>query len=129
MIFQKPTEVGAKHPLRKTLLDALRPRIEADLKQVVIFRVRTLRILGSFAFVVCEPRTPTDKPIDFKKTHYKTAIEQEAFDGAITYALLKKTEGKWKAIEHVIGPTDVAWSNWAGPPYHVPTALLGLPAN
>ena len=122
-----PTEVGATHPLRKPLLDALRPRIEADLKQKVIFRVRKLRVLGDFAFVVCEPRTPADKPIDFKKTRYKSEIDQGVFDGATTYSLLKKHLGKWKAVEHVIGPTDVAWSNWTGPPHHVPKVLLDLP--
>jgi hypothetical protein len=123
----KPTEIGPKHPLRKPLLDALRPRVEGDLKQPVIFRVTKLHVLGDFAFVVCEPRTPADKPIDFKKTHYKALLEQGIFDGATTYALLKKVGGKWKAVEHVIGPTDVAWSNWAGPPHNAPRALLGLP--
>ena len=129
MFFQnsKPIDIGPTHPLRKPLLDALRPRIEADLKQRVLFRVTKLRVLGDFAFVVCEPRTPADKPIDFKKTRYKSEIEQGAFDGATTYALLKKIGGKWKAIEHVTGPTDVAWSNWAGPPHSVPKKLLGLP--
>jgi hypothetical protein len=123
----KPTEIGPKHPLRKPLLDALRPRIEGDLKQPVVFRVTKLHVLGDFAFVVGEPRTPTDKPIDFKKTHYKSEIEQQIFDGPTTYALLKKVGGKWKAVEHVIGPTDVAWSAWAGPPHNAPKALLGLP--
>jgi hypothetical protein len=129
MLFQnaKPTEIGATHPLRKLLLDALRPRIENDLKQKVIFRVTKLRVQGDFAFVVCEPRTPADKPIDFKKTHYKELMDQQIFDGATTYVLLKKVGGKWKAVEHVIGPTDVAWSNWAGPPHKAPKTLLGLP--
>jgi hypothetical protein len=127
MFFQKPTDIGANHPLRKPLMEALRPRIEADLKQKVIFRVRTLRMLGDYVFIVCEPRTPADKPIDFKKTHYKELVEQGIFDGPTTYALLKKVGGKWKAVEHVTGPTDVAWSNWAGPPYNVPNVLLGLP--
>ncbi|WP_309720620.1 hypothetical protein [Armatimonas sp.] len=124
---QKPMEIGPKHPLRKPLLDALRPRIEGDLKQPVLFRVTKLQVLGDFAFVVCEPRTPADKPIDFKKTRYRSEIEQGVFDGATTYALLKKAGGKWKAVEHVIGPTDVAWSNWAGPPHNAPNSLLGLP--
>ena len=123
----KPTEIGATHPLRKPLMDALRPRIEADLKQKIIFRVAKLRVLGDLAFVVCEPRTPADKPIDFKKTRYKAEIEQGFFDGATTYALLKKIRGNWKAVEHVTGPTDVAWSNWAGPPHNAPKSLLGLP--
>lgn len=123
----KPVEIGPGHPLRKPLLDALRPRIEADLKQKVLFRVTKLRVLGDLAFVVCEPRTPADKPIDFKKTHYKSLIADGIFDGATTYALLKRVNGKWKAVEHVTGPTDVAWSNWAGPPHNAPNVLLGLP--
>ena len=127
MFFQKPTEIGPNHPLRKPLLDALRPRIEADLKQKVLFRVTKLRVLGNFAFAECEPRTPADKPIDFKKTRYKTEIEQGVFDGAATFALLKKINGRWKAVAHVIGPTDVAWSDWAGPPHNAPRTLLGLP--
>lgn len=121
---QKPTSLPANHPLRKPILDGLRALVEKDIKQKVIFRVTTLRVLGDFAFVQCEPRTPADKPIDFKKTRYKSDIEQGAWDGPTCYGLVRKTKGKWIGVVHVIGPTDVAWSEWTEKPYNAPKTLL-----
>ena len=121
---QKPTNLPANHPLRKPILDGLRALVEKDIKQKVIFRVDILRVLGDFAFIKCEPRTPADKPIDFKKTHYKPDIEQNFWDGPTCWGLVRKVKGKWTGVVQVIGPTDVAWSNWTEKPYNAPKALL-----
>ena len=121
---QKPTNLPANHPLRKPILDGLRVLVEKDIKQKVTFRVATLRILGDFAFIKCEPRTPADKPIDFKKTRYKSDIEQGFWDGPTCWGLVRKLKGKWTGIVQVIGPTDVAWSDWTEKPYNAPKALL-----
>lgn len=122
--MQKAVTLPVNHPLRKPLLDALRPLVEKDLRQKVLFRVDFIRVLGDFAFLKTEPRTPADKPLDFTKTHYKSLIDQGVFDGPVCYALVKKVEGRWVGQVHVIGPSDVTWANWTEVPYRAPRALL-----
>lgn len=116
---------GAKSPLRKEVLDALRPAIEKDLKQKVIFQVQTLRVYKGWAFADVHPRRPDGKEIDFRKTKYKELLDQDVFGGETTFALLRlNSKKKWVVREFVIGPTDVAWIAWMEPPYSAPKALF-----
>ena len=120
----KVAQPAAGNPLRKAVLDGLRPSIEADLKQKVIFVVVSIRVLGEWAFVQVRPVTPESKPIDFNKTKYKAAIDEDMFDGANTYALLRKKKGQWVVLTFQIGPTDVCWADWDQPPYNAPSKIL-----
>ncbi|MCW3835931.1 hypothetical protein ACFQ1E_07760 [Sphingomonas canadensis] len=122
---QGVTDVGVGNPLRKTLLDALRPTIQKDLGQPVKFVVDQLRAKGDWAFAIVHPQTPAGKPIDFTKTRYAEEIREGFFDGDTTIALLKREKGKWKVKAFVIGPTDVAWEPWPGE-YGAPRDLLML---
>jgi len=116
-----------KNPLRKTILDALRPSIEKDLKQKVIFKVDELRVYGTWAFAHVHPIQPNSKPINFAKTKYAEAEREGMFDGDSTYALLRLVKGKWTVRDFVIGPTDVYWSNWMDAPYNAPKTLFPPP--
>lgn len=116
-----------KNPLRKTILDALRPSIEKDLKQKVIFKVDELRVYEGWAFAHVHPIQKNGKPIDFKKTHYAEALREGMFDGDSTYALLRLTKGKWVVKDFVIGPTDVYWVNWMDAPNKAPKTLFPPP--
>lgn len=118
---QQPA-VGSK--LRKQVLDGLRPTIEKDLKQKVIFKVETLRVYDNWAFVNVHPLQPNSKPIDFKKTKYKERLEEGSFDGSSTFALLKFNGKKWLVKDFVIGPTDVYWLSWMEAPHKAPKALF-----
>lgn len=122
--LQKP---AAGSPLRKAILDALRPNIEKDVGQKVVFIVSALRVYQGWAYVACRPVKPDLKPIDFMKTKYKQALLDGVFDGDSTYALLKQSKGKWVVKTFVIGPTDVAWSNWMEEPYYAPKTLFPPP--
>lgn len=122
--LEKPV-AGSK--LRKTILDTLRPSVEKDLKQKVVFKVSQLRVYGEWALVFAETVKPDLKPIDFKKTHYREDLEQGMFDGPSTFALLRKSKGKWVVRTFCIGPTDVAWSNWMEAPFNAPKPLFPPP--
>jgi hypothetical protein len=124
---QKLEQPGPGTKLRKAVLDGLRPSIEKDLKQKVIFVVSKIRVYDGWAFVQCRPVTPKSKPIDFKKTKYKEMIDQGMFDGDTTYALLRLKNGKWAVKDFVIGPTDVYWLAWTDPPFSAPKQVLPLP--
>lgn len=107
-----PIDVGRDDPRRKALLDALRPSIEADLGQALIFEVETLREIDGSAFAVVQPRTPAGKPVDFAKTRHAQRLADGVLDGDTVYAILQHRDGRWQVQEYVVGPTDVAWTSW-----------------
>lgn len=118
---QKP---GQGSPLRKQLVDALRPVIQKDLKQKVIFKVDVARVYEGWAFMQVHPLQPNSKPIDFTKTRYKKLIDEGVFDGSTTFALLKQNGKKWTVKDYVIGPTDVYWISWMDAPHKAPKKLF-----
>ncbi|MEI9849615.1 MAG: hypothetical protein WDN24_00775 [Sphingomonas sp.] len=120
---QGATDVGAGHPLRAVLLDALRPAIAADLGQPVRFVVTKLRVQGDWAFAVVRPQTPAGQWIDFARTHYAERQREGMLDGDTVHALLRREKGAWRVKDFVIGPTDVAWDAWPQQ-YGVPRGLL-----
>lgn len=122
--LEKPA-AGSK--LRKAVLDGLRPTIEKDLNQKVVFKVSQIRVYDGWALVFARPLKPDLSAIDFKKTHYKALIDEGLFDGDSTFALLRLSKGKWVTKAFAIGPTDVAWSNWMAEPLNAPKALFPPP--
>ena len=107
--LEMPTAGSA---LRKAVLDGLRPAIESDLNQKVIFVVNKIRVCENWAYVEVKPLQPDSKPIDFMKTRYQEGIDQGFFGGNDTYALLRKNDDHWVTIKFIIGPTDVCWIGW-----------------
>lgn len=124
---QKLEKPGVGSKLRKAVLDGLRPKIEKDLNQKVVFKVREMRVYGDWAYVSAQPVQPNLKVIDFTKTRYKENIDQGVFDGDSLYALLKRSNKKWITKDFIIGPTDVYWSNWMGDPWKAPKTLFPPP--
>ena len=114
---------------RTDILNALRPVIEKDLGQKVLFHVERLRSNGEWALFFGRPVRPDGTAIDFKKTRYKSEIEMGVFDGDSTQALLQYKKGKWTVRTFVIGPTDVAWSGWMAEPYFAPKEIFPEPFN
>ena len=110
-------------PLRRTLLDALRGPVEAELNQPVLFVVDQLKVQGDWAFYAGEVQAPGGRPIDFARTGYAEAIAEGVFDGPSTYGLLHRQGGRWTVVVHVIGPTDVAWLGWHDE-YGAPNSLF-----
>lgn len=97
---------------RADILNALRTGVKKELKQDVKFVVDYLKMQGNHAFLKGKVNRADGKEIDFSKTIYAEQAEEGMFDGNSIYALLKKVNGKWKKVVHVIGPTDVAWACW-----------------
>lgn len=106
-------DVGRDDPRRKALLDALRPSIETDLGQALIFEVETLRESSGSAFAAVSPRTPDGKPVDFAKTRHAQRLADGVLDGDTVYAILQYRDGRWQVQEYAVGPTEVAWAGWA----------------
>lgn len=110
-------------PLRKQILDSVRPRAQHELGGSVEFVVVELRVMDGFCFVRVDPQRPGGKKIQISETIY---AREQFMDGLQTTALLKLTSGRWLICEWVVGPTDVAWGGWHRK-WKLPAEFLGLP--
>lgn len=99
-------------PLLKVLLNALRPDIEQDLGQPVLFVVRTMRVQGNWAFAIVRPQTRSGGKIDYLKTHHADRVRSGIFDGNDVQALLFKAKDRWVVKEFAVAPTDVPYPSW-----------------
>ena len=99
-------------PLRAEVLNALRPTVEKETGGRVLFAVHALNVMGEWAYVSGEPLRPNGEKVDWRKTKYRRAFEADMFSGLVL-ALLRKQGDGWKLTELAVGPTDVAWIEWA----------------
>ena len=113
---------------RTIILNILRGRVKPQIKQDVIFIVRSLQTKNNYAFLKGNVKYANGKEIDFRKTIFKEAFENGMFDGDSIYALCKKVNGKWKYLVHAIGPTDVVYTCWAST-YKAPKELFDYNEN
>jgi hypothetical protein len=98
-------------PERKAVLNAARTVLEKDLQQRVLFVVQSLRELNGWAFLTGRTVQPNGKPIDYRRTHYREAVDAEAFDDAVS-VLLQKSKRGWQVKVFALGATDVPWVDW-----------------
>ena len=111
-------------PERKAIVDALRLPVKRQLKQGVIFRIGHLKLEKGWAFLLGAPQTPDGGSIDYTGTVYEEAVDAGAFDDGIV-ALLRKTNGKWRVVQYVIGATDVPYVDW-DTKYRAPRGIFKL---
>ncbi|OJF98437.1 hypothetical protein AX760_14300 [Pararhizobium antarcticum] len=108
---------------RAAVLDALRPAVEAQMRGPVEFVVATLRTTPKWAFVQVDPQRPGGAPINVEDTSFSG--DADMMDGLTVFALLRFQSGRWNLVEHVVGPTDVAYLDWADR-FGAPPVILGL---
>ena len=86
----------------KKLLNAIRPRVEYELKTAVKFVVKKMNVMGEWAYLEVLPKQQNGKPIDYSKTKFKHAnldIKDPHQASMLTnYVLLKKVDGRWFEI-------------------------------
>ena len=92
-------------PVRKALLDALRPAIEAKIGPNVEFVVSNMRVGNGWAFVQAEPQRRGGRRID-GRSYFPN--DWENMDGLTVTAILKFQNRRWNLVDHAIGATD-AW--------------------
>lgn len=107
-----PRNIGVSDPLRRPLLDVLRPAIEDDLGQPVQFMVDRLSVQDDWAFFAGSVQQPDGQPIDFGRTRYAEAEREGYFDGPGAYGLLRRVDGRWRVEGFFVGPTDAAYLAW-----------------
>ena len=107
---------------RKAIAEALRPPVERELKQKVVFKVDRLKVQGGWAFLRGVPQTPAGGRLDYKATSYRQQVEEGVFDDGIV-ALLRKQGGRWRVVKYVVGATDVPYVTW-DKDYKAPAAIF-----
>ena len=91
----------------------------------MVFAVHALNVMGEWAYADVEPLRPNGNKVDWRKTKFRRDVEADMFSGLVL-ALLRKQGAGWKVAELAIGPTDVAWIEWAKK-YKLPEALFKGP--
>lgn len=120
--FAQVTTPPRGSPLRATILDGVRPMVEAEVGAPVEFVVNQMRVLGEWAFVQLTPQRPGGGPIAYVYTRYQAAVDGGFFDNQVT-ALLRDTPAGWLVYEYNLGATDVVWVDW-GQFYPVPPEVF-----
>lgn len=92
------------NPLRKAILDALRPSVEAKVGPQVEFVVTKFRVHDGWAFVQAEPQRRGGSAIN-GPAHFP---DWEYMDAFTMTAILRYQNRRWNLIETAIGATD-AW--------------------
>ena len=108
---------------RKAILDGARVPAAAALGKPVLFRIGHLGVGGDWAFLRAEMLGPGGAPIDYRDT----PLAEDAVNGAVsrTYAALLRRRGDaWVVVDQAIGPSDVAWEDWATR-HGAPRAIFG----
>jgi hypothetical protein len=125
----EPPAAPSADATTQALVATLTPVVSRSIGQPVSLRVSTTNVRDEWAFVIAQPRQPDGSPIDWSSTSLSRRAAAGVLDGdGTTYALLKNEDGAWTVLEHAIGPTDVAWIEWASE-HGVPADILGLPSN
>ncbi len=112
--FHEPTEIGRDSGLRKQLFDLLRPGIEKQTKESVLFEGSVTAYKNWALFV---GRT-LDKA-------GKNSIAFKPHGNDDTVALWLRTREGWRLVDYEAGHSDVFYVIW-NEQYGVPKALLGL---
>jgi hypothetical protein len=109
-------------PLRAAILDALRPAIEAEIGPPVEFKVSTIHVWREWAYVAARPQRRGGQPIDWRRTKYREAFENDAMSDLVL-GLMRRSGSGWQRVGYFIGPTDAAWEEWATK-YRLPRELF-----
>jgi len=96
---------------RSALLETLRPPVEKELKQKIVFVVNQINVQGTWAFVDGRLRTTEGKVPKWKGTPYAQAANYGAQSDGIS-ALFKRTGSTWRIVTKAIGCTDVCYVDW-----------------
>jgi hypothetical protein len=120
---------AAENPDAQTaaLAAALTPLASTEIGQPIALQVQTSRVMNEWAWVIAQPTQPDGAAIDWSTTAMASRDENGVLgENGTIYALLRQDNGVWTVVEHVIGPTDIAWLDW--PARHgAPEALFELP--
>jgi hypothetical protein len=110
--FAQGTEAPAEiSPEQAAVLKALSVPVSKDLKQEITFSADKLRVQGNWAFVSGQAKNAEGGEPNWKLTKYQEFIDSGDFEDNL-FALLKKTNGKWRVVTYMMNCHDVCYLDW-----------------
>ncbi|NLS25166.1 hypothetical protein S2M10_01290 [Sphingomonas sp. S2M10] len=85
--------------------------------------VRTLGHQGDWVFLVATMQDQAGRPISYAGTPLASA-EAQGMISKEYVALFRRSGKEWRVVEEALGPTDVAWADWAEK-HGAPKAIFG----
>ena len=117
----EPRDVPRGDPLRRALLDTVRPAAEWAIGGRIEFVVSSLREDADWAFLSGDMQRPGGVPILCEQT--RMATDCGFMDGMSVFALLRDEGRRWRLVDMHVAPTDVSFSAWPEQ-YGAPCALI-----
>lgn len=116
---------GQGTPERKAILDGVRGVVEQKLKGEVVFAVNDIRAYKNWAFVMADPQRKDGKKFDIVKLFGKETSQM--MDGLKVTAVLQRKGTEWVLVQHMIGASDVWWSEYCDDKSRkIPKEVLGV---
>lgn len=116
MTLSTPIEdAGAATPRgaeRQVILDAARAPVAARLGRAVRFKPQRLERRGDWAFLLAAMQDERGRPLSYEGTPLAEA-ERMGMLSKDCAILLRNRGGRWTVVDSAVGPTDVAWEDWA----------------
>ncbi len=109
-------------PESAAILKALSVPVSKDLKQKITFSTDKLKVEGDWAFVSGQAKNAEGGEPNWKLTKYQKFIKSGDFEDNL-FALLKKTNGKWRVVTYMMNCHDVCYLDWAKR-YKAPEAII-----
>ena len=117
------TETQAKNsPESAAVLKALSVPVSKELKQTITFSTDKLKVQGNWAFVSGQAKNADGGAPNWKLTKYQEFIDSNDFEDNL-FALLKKTNGKWRVVTYMMNCHDVCYLGW-DKKYKAPKAII-----
>jgi hypothetical protein len=121
--FAQGTQTPAENPTESAaVLKALSLPVSKDLKQSITFSVEKLKVQGNWAFVSGQAKNAEGNEPNWKITRYQKFIDSGDFEDNL-FALLKKTNGKWRVVTYLMNCHDVCYLDW-DKRYKAPKAII-----
>ncbi|HEX7816410.1 hypothetical protein [Dyella sp.] len=112
--------------LRRALLATAHIRTQAELGHPIRFVVRELSTSGDWAFLHASMQEANGTAVDYTGTPYAEAASR-GHKSPNYAALMHGEHGHWTIVTDSVGPTDMAWQDWASR-YHAPADLFPMPS-
>ncbi|MFP4327851.1 MAG: hypothetical protein ACLFQL_07565 [Paracoccaceae bacterium] len=97
--------------LRGALMDAAREPVQREIGVPILFVVDVLNTDGTWAYLQGHPVNSNGSDIDWSRTRFAHEMAG-GFMSDVVMVLLRNEAGRWTVVDHVLGPTDVAWYDW-----------------
>ncbi|MET3725820.1 hypothetical protein [Sphingomonas trueperi] len=108
---------------RAAILDAAHHAIARRIGKTPRLLVRTLGHQGEWVFLIATMQDKAGRPISYAGTPLASA-EAEGMVSKDYVALFRRAGTGWRVVEEALGPTDVAWADWAEK-HGAPKAIFG----